>query len=156
MKILIDSREQQPFSFSFSDCELVRGKLDYGDYTSELLKDRLRIERKASTGELYLNLVGKKENARFHRELEELAKFEFSYIIVECPESDLHTFPENSGIPRKRWKFLRAGDKYLRKMIHEIEDKYNIPFIFCDNKSEAELLIFNLIRSLECDTQYIK
>lgn len=155
IKIIQDTREQKGLGFSFAECEVSREKLSCGDYTSEKLKDFLRIERKASVGELYYNLAGKKEKERFHRELVELTKFEFPIICCEFSEQNLYSFPKGSGIPFYLWPKLRMGAAYLRKLIYEITEQYNIPIYFLDDKDSAEVFIYNLIKALEC-TEFIK
>ena len=63
MKIIQDTREKQGWDFIFAeDLEIVRAGLKYGDYTTELLENQFRVERKASTGELYNNLATTKNN----------------------------------------------------------------------------------------------
>ena len=99
MKIIRDTREQQGFQF-FAQAEIIEQALDAGDYTIEGLEDFIRIERKASTGELYHNLAKKTMKARFHREMQKLDTIHNAYIVCEFPESYLYTFPENSGIRR--------------------------------------------------------
>ena len=52
MKIIQDTREKQGWDFIFAEnLEIVRAGLKYGDYTTELLENKFRVERKASTGE---------------------------------------------------------------------------------------------------------
>tara|TARA_Y100001938_G_scaffold134373_1_gene194756 strand:- start:655 stop:1110 length:456 start_codon:yes stop_codon:yes gene_type:complete len=145
MKIIRDTREQQGFQF-FAQAEIIEQALDAGDYTIEGLEDFIRIERKASTGELYHNLAKKTMKARFHREMEKLDTIHNAYIVCEFPESFLYTFPENSGIPKSKRKYMKIGAKYFRKLIHEIEDKYDVEFIYCDSKDHAEEVTFKLLK----------
>lgn len=147
--IIRDTREKQGWEFEFEDVKVSSAGLKYGDYTSAKLCDILRIERKASTGEIYLNLSTAKHKARFHRELEQLQTYKHAYIVCEFPESDFYCFPMNSGIPAKAQKKLKIGPKYLRKLIHEIEEKYDIEIVYCNNRDEAELFTYNIITGLE-------
>ena len=74
-KILIDTREKQGWNFEgFEKCEAqeVIG-LKTGDYTLEGLETSLCIERKASTGEVALNL-GKKRKT-FEAEMDRASQF---------------------------------------------------------------------------------
>ena len=150
MKILIDTREQKPFdmttaSFEGVEFEIVQQKLDCGDYSVEGLKEIIAIERKASTGELYQNLAKVKMRERFHRELVLLNEVKHSYIICEFPETAMFAFPKGSGIPKSKMKYLKMTSGYLRKLIHEIEDLYDTEIIYCEDRTEAERVTFNLL-----------
>lgn len=150
--IIRDTREKNGWDFSdfaFEDVKISKSGLKYGDYTSAKLCDKLRIERKASTGELYMNLATVKARQRFHRELEELQHFKYAYIVCEFPESNWACFPENSGIPEKQHSKLRVSRKYLRRLMKEVEDKFNINIVYCNNRDEAELFTYNIICGLE-------
>jgi DNA excision repair protein ERCC-4 len=150
VNIIIDTREQKPFdmttaSFAGAEFEIVRQKLDCGDYSVEGFEDKIVVERKATPAELYGNLATEKMRERFYREMEKLSKVEEAYILCEFAESCLYTFPKNSGIPIKKQKYLRVGAKYFRKLVYEVAEKFNVEYIFCDNRMEAELKTFELL-----------
>jgi len=152
MKIIQDTREKQGWDFIFvEDLEIVRAGLKYGDYTTELLENQFRVERKASTGELYNNLATTKNKERFYRELEQLEKFEKAYIVCEFPEGYLSDFPKNSGIPKNRLKFLRIKSRYFCRLVKELEEKFDIDLVFCNDRYEAEAFVYNIARKLEQD-----
>ena len=136
--IIQDSREKNGWTFaSYEKCkELKTRTLCTGDYTARGLEKYLAIERKASTGELNLNL-GKKRKA-FEAEMKRLSKFRFKYIICEFSIEDLMKFPENSGIPKKQWQFTRMNGKFMLKKLYEYQDRYDIPTIFCGDRLAAE------------------
>lgn len=153
MKVLIDTREKKPFdiamaSFDGVDVDITVQKLDCGDYSLEGLEHIVRIERKATTGEIYLNLAQNKMKERFHRELVLLDEVKHAYIVCEFPESRIHTFPNDSGIPAYKRKYLRISAKYFSKLIYEIKDMYNIEFVFCDNREEAEKFTIGLLKEM--------
>lgn len=139
MKILRDTREQNPLQFTFAQIEIEDRKLDYGDYQIE--GTSIIIERKASTGELYNNLITK-DSVRFYKLVENLLLLD-SYILCEFPESDLYEFPEHSGIPENKWKGLRASSAFLRKKVNELKDR-GLRFVFCDDRYQAEKFIISL------------
>jgi DNA excision repair protein ERCC-4 len=85
LKIIIDSREQLPFSFDGLDVETVREKLDAGDYSLVDLPG-IAIERKAPGDLLSCMGVGRE---RFVQELERLQELEYSAVVVECDFPDL-------------------------------------------------------------------
>lgn len=135
-------------SFDGVDVDITVQKLDCGDYSLEGLEHIFKAERKATTGELYLNLGQVKMKERFHRELALLDKVKHAYIICEFPECRIHMFPDNSGIPERRKKFLRISAKYFSKLIYEIRDMYDIEIIFCENREEAEKITIGLLKEM--------
>jgi hypothetical protein len=152
IRILVDTREQRPFfevAPYLSTGEYITTefrKLDAGDYSAEGLEGILAIERKASTGELYGNLAKSTMKERFYRELDKLEQVEKAIILCEFPEENNYTFPANSGIPKSKQKYIRGGSGFFRKLINEITDKYDIEFVYCANKVEAEQYAAQLIR----------
>ena len=58
LKIIVDTREQQPWSFDFN--EIAVAKLDTGDYSVAGLEEVLCIERKKSVSEIANNIVEKR------------------------------------------------------------------------------------------------
>ncbi len=76
MKILIDSREQNPFTFQgrhYGGVEIEAASLQTGDYSLAGLQDRIAIERK-SLADLVACLG--RERGRFERELTRAAALE--------------------------------------------------------------------------------
>lgn len=145
MKIVRDTREQQGWSFAFYQCDIIHKKLDYGDYSLEGLENSVGIERKASTGELYLNLGQKKNKERFYRELEVLSTFDLRQIVCEFPETYLYDFPNNSNIPKHRWKYLKMTGAYLRKLVYETSEKFGIEIVFHDSPQLAQQYVYYLL-----------
>ena len=136
--ILRDTREKQGWDFEpFEKCKAqVDIGLKTGDYTLSGLETSLCIERKASTGELSLNL-GKKRKT-FEAERERMTSFRWPYIICEFSLDDLMMFPKNSGIPRPKWKFLRMNGKFMWKKLSEYADEHGINVLFCNNREESQ------------------
>ena len=60
------------------------------------------------------------------------------YTVCEFSINDLMAFPENSGIPKRRWKYLRLNGKFMWKTLCEFEEKYNVKTLFCGNRTKAE------------------
>ncbi len=82
--IIIDSREQTPWSFCNLPTE--RAALDAGDYSLVGLTHAVAIERK-SLDDL-LACIGR-ERDRFKRELARLRGFRFRTLVVEASYADL-------------------------------------------------------------------
>jgi hypothetical protein len=149
--ILRDTREKNGWGFeSFDRCLAIRDwGLATGDYTVRGLEKQLTIERKASTGELALNIG--KERKRFEAEMERMSQFRWAYIICEFSIDDLMSFPKNSGIPKKRWGEIRMNGKYMWKKISEFQEKYNVTTLFCTNKQGSEertMVIFDEVSEI--------
>ena len=136
--ILKDTREKNGWSFkAFDKCLAVtRWGLKTGDYTARGLERDLVIERKASTGELAMNL-GKKRKA-FEAEIERMSSFRWKYILCEFSIDDLMNFPKNSGIPKKNLKFVRMNGKFMWKKLCEYQEQNGVEVVFCDSKLDAE------------------
>lgn len=163
MIIIQDTREQNGWGFFGHD--VIRQKLDCGDYTIPSLLGKFAIERKATLGELYLNLASLKSKARFHRELMKLKELDEALILCEFPERNIYEFPLNSGIPQWRyptpaevaagkgergtkvnaWEFLKISPKYLRRLLHEVEEI--VPIVYCDSPASAEGYALNLFEN---------
>lgn len=149
MNIVRDTREKLPLDLglvaAMRDVPVsidVR-KLDYGDYSIAGLEDRFAIERKRSTGELALNLG--KGRDRFWRELEGLSKFRRSILLCEFPEWHLGVFPEHSGIPVKKQRFLRMNSGFLIRSIQDLQAEFGLEVIYCNDRKHAEDVVFDLL-----------
>ena len=122
--VVRDTREGQGQGWFFSEsssCEgTLRYKLDTGDYSIVGLENVFTIERKGTTGEFAHNIV----EARFDRELERLKEFKYAFVILEFTYQDILDFPKNSGIPEKKWKYLKIRPKFILKRLLEFRLKY--------------------------------
>ena len=144
--VLKDTREKNGWDFDSSNkcLAVARWGFKTGDYTVRGLEKDLVIERKASTGELAMNL-GKKRKA-FESEMERMSKFRWKYIICEFSIDDLMNFPENSGIPKKNLLYVRMNGRFMWKKLCEYQEKYNVEVVFSGDKQTAEeraMIIFD-------------
>ena len=149
--ILKDTREKNGWDFeSFDRCIAVANwGLKTGDYTVKGLEKYLVIERKASTGELAINL-GKKREA-FENEIERMSKFRWKYIVFEFSIDDLMNFPKNSGIPKKQIQYVRMNGKFMWKKLREYEEQYGVEIVFALDKENAEqraMIIFDEVTEI--------
>lgn len=151
MKIIRDTREKTGWEFPFyDDVEIESKKIDSGDYTTELLQNKVVIERKASTSEIANNLGRKTAKARFYREFDRMEDMTKAYIVCEFPESKVYEFPHNSGFSRAQISKIRMNGKYLRKLLGKIEDDYpNVEVIFCENRVAAEAFTYDILKFWE-------
>jgi hypothetical protein len=129
-RVLRDSREQLgwlfPESEACSGTEVVT--LETGDYTLAGHEHRFAIERKGSMGEFSANLW----QPRFENELTRLDQFDHAYLLLEFTMEEIISFPQGSGIPQHKWRFLRPTPQALLKRFHEMclaHPKLNVLFV---------------------------
>lgn len=91
LPVLIDTREQLPYGIPGA----TRATLKEGDYSVEGFEGRVAVERKSLTD--FLGCVGG-ARARFKRELERLAKYEYAALVVEATLSDILTHDTPSQV----------------------------------------------------------
>lgn len=149
MKIIKDTRETKGYDFAFYDVEVIRKKLDCGDYKL-VDSDEVIFERKANTGELYMNLATDAERERLYREFELLVEFRRPIFLLEFPESYLYDFPHNSHIPKSKWHKLKVPEWLLRQHLYNLlRDFPKVKCVFCDNKAAAEEYIINTFEEIK-------
>ena len=73
-----------------------------------------------------------------------MSNFRWAYIVCEFSIDDIMSFPENSGIPKKRWQYMRMNGKFIWRRVRELEEKYNVVFLFCETKVDAEERVFRI------------
>jgi len=151
MKIIRDTREKTGWEFPFyDDVEVESKKIDSGDYTTELLQNKVVIERKASTSEIANNLGRKTAKARFYREFDRMENLRKAYIVCEFPESKVYEFPNNSGFSQAQISKIRMNGRYLRKLLNKIEEDYsNVEVVFCENRTAAEAFTYDILKFWE-------
>ena len=136
MKIIIDTREQAPFTFAgsrYSGVVVERCALDTGDYSLVGLADRVAVERK-SLADLVFCLG--RERDRFERELQRAAALDAFAVVVEASWVDL------------------AGGNYRSKIspyaacqsVLAFTARYRIPFLFTGGRSHAEDVTVGFLR----------
>lgn len=141
--IIIDTREQKPI-WNPTSKNVIRLKLDEGDYTTTELIKIAHIERKSGS-DLYGSIIQGHE--RFRNEiLRAKAKHLKLSIFVEC---------SLANFIHKRFaygKHLKTPASTLEQIINTISTKYAINFVFCKNrrefKSQALLWFENEMRKL--------
>jgi len=148
IKIIQDTREKKDkfFFYSYSDVELVVTCLKTGDYSIVGYEDKITIDRKCSTQELQICFG--QQWKRFHRELERMSSFDEAYIMCSFPYEHLLIFPNKSGIPFSKLKYIKMTGSFLRKRIYTIEEEFpNIKFLFNDTQEDAEHRTYEILRN---------
>lgn len=151
MIIIRDTREKQPWDFSrFDECEgQITRTVKTGDYQILGKEHRITIDRKKSPSELSMNL-GRKYKT-FKKELIRMADFDEAYILLEFSLNDLLMFPENESA--KFATMIQMNGASMIKQINTIEKKYNVRFIFCNNREEAQDKAIELFKRIENETE---
>jgi len=93
MVIVVDTREQTPYTFAEYGVAVERRKLDSGDYSIAGHEDQIAIERKT-----HVDAFGSlgKGRARFKREILRLNEYKYAAIIIECSLRSFLEPPLNS------------------------------------------------------------
>jgi len=130
LKILIDTREQEPLSFTLP---VERGTLTTGDYSIKGLEKFISIERKSAD-----DLVGCLKNGqreRFEKELSRGKGLDYFALVVETDLAGL------------------AGGDYRSRMIPKsviqslvaFSVRYRLPIFFCPDRKYAARVVESLL-----------
>lgn len=150
--ILIDQREKAPYFFaglragsknSYRPLVVPTefAHLPTGDYSIAGMEERICIERK-SLADLYSTLGSNRE--RFEREHERMTKFEFAAVVVEASVATVLLNPPNES----RLSPKSVYGTYVAWMI-----RYNVPWLFVEDRRLAEKTTFKLLEKFFHETQ---
>ncbi len=122
--IVIDSREQEPYSFHSPLVAAVRRALPAGDYSLEGFENEVAVERKSLD-----DFVGTVVHARsrFQRELQKMASYRAACVVVEGGVTD---------VLQQRYRGAAHPNAILGSALSIILD-YRIPVFFCGNRQAA-------------------
>lgn len=134
MKIIIDNREQLPFTFErFTGVVIERGTLPTGDYSLPGHESRIACERKEVSDLIACLQGGNRE--RFERELARGSCMVHFAVLVEATLEDI-----GHGRYRSNMKPKAALQSIFAFMI-----RYRVPFLFCGNRNGAEYVCHSLL-----------
>ena len=136
MRIIIDTREQTPFTFSgprYGGITFEVAPLTTGDYSLAGLQDKVAVERK-SLPDLVACLG--RERERFERELQRAAALDAFLVVVEASWADLA-----GGNFRGRFDPYAATQSVLA-----FTARYGVPFLFAGGKAHAEGATIGFLR----------
>ena len=133
MKIVIDTREQAPFSFCNYPVEVVQGALQSGDYSLHGCESLVAVERKSLA-----DLTGclGRDRDRFQRELERLRGYEAAAVVCEEPFADLM-----AGCYRSKIPVSTAYESMVALMCRN-----KLTFHFALNRDGAERFVFSFLK----------
>ncbi len=147
MSILIDTREQQPFTLKNVQYKVT--KLDVGDYTAEEPHyDDVFVERKSVND--FFSTFGTESNfARFQKELKRASEYGlYLFVIIEKDLGECLDFYSNFSSN----KFLSEFTFHNVREIMQNSD--NCQFIFAYNKIAAEQLTLQILSNGQDGTKY--
>jgi len=129
--LVIDTREQDMlFKHPRKGLVIVRDTLQYGDYSIRGFESQIAIERK-NLSDLY-GSIGKGRE-RFKAELEELAKYERKWLLIEATEDQVLSWQE----------FSTLHPNVARGFLVSLEIRYGIGVCYQPDRHKAERWILD-------------
>jgi ERCC4-type nuclease len=122
--IVIDSREQEPYSFDPRLAATVRRALQAGDYSIAGLEDQVAVERK-SLDDFVSTVIHRRR--RFREELRKLSHYRAACVVVEAELLDLLG---------KRYRGEARPEAVVGSTLSILLD-YGVPVMFCGNRQAA-------------------
>ena len=122
--IIIDTREQEPYSFDPRLATAVRRALPAGDYSVDGLEACVAVERK-TLDDFVSTVIHSRE--RFRAELQKLASYRVACVVVEASIPD---------ILQRRYRGEAHPNAVLGNALSIILD-YRVPVFFCANRQAA-------------------
>jgi ERCC4-type nuclease len=122
--IIIDTREQEGYSFDSRLAATVRRALPAGDYSLEGLEERVAVERK--TLDDFVSTVVH-ARPRFREELRKLAGYKAACVVVEAGVAD---------VLLQRYRGAAHPNAVVGNALSIILD-FGVPVFFCGNRQAA-------------------
>ena len=132
MVILVDNREQSPYTFTGYDCRLEAATLGTGDYSLPGFEDRCAIERKSLSDLIGCLTTGRD---RFKRELARARSYDFFCVVVEANMADLYTGQYMS----------KMNPESALQSIMAFRVRYGVAFDWCGNRAGGEKVTYSLL-----------
>jgi ERCC4-type nuclease len=133
MRILIDTREQNPLTFERFQAETERAALLAGDYSLQGWADHVGVERK-ELNDLISCLKGDNRD-RFERELAKLRFYDLAAVVVEANLDD---------VSKGRYRSEMNPHAALQS-IFAFQVRYRVPFVWAGTRAGAEYVTFSLL-----------
>ncbi len=133
MRIIRDTREQNPYTFKKYPVEVMPGTLTAGDYSVPGFEDEVAIERKELS-----DLMGclTHDRDRFTRELERLRGYHSAALLVEAPFAMI-----KAGRYRSKMKPDAAGQSIL-----SIIQLHRMAVFFAADREAGERFVYDFLR----------
>lgn len=141
LTIIVDSREQQGYSFSLPT---IKKKLEAGDYSIAGFEEQVAVERKSLPDFVHTII---RERKRFYKELQRLSTYTAACIVVEANFRDLIEGRYRSG----------AHANSLIGAVASISAGF-VPVYFCSDRQAScrfveEFLIHFYRKTIKCNEQ---
>lgn len=130
MKILVDTREQAPFSFRGFVAHPEPAALPVGDYSLPGFIDRVAIERKEVND--LISCLMNSNRQRFEKELARGRAYDLFAVVVEASLAD---------VSQGRYKSEMKPHAALQSII-TFQVRYRVPFVWAGNRAGAEYFTF--------------
>jgi len=136
--VVIDSREQQPYTFQNikpEPPETIRRGLKTGDYSISGLENKICIERKS-----LIDLFGSVGTGRIRleAEFERMQSFDYAALVIESDLSSIFTNPPGRS---------KMNPKAVFRTLISWSIKYNVCIWPCWNREAAERVTYLLLKS---------
>ena len=126
--VAIDTREQKPYRFARSEVKTLAS----GDYSIVGLEDRIAVERKTKQ-DAYSSLG--QGRARFERELQRLARFDYAAVVIETSLPDFLRAPA----------FSRMNPRAAARSMIAWSVKYRVCVFFAGDRRHGNALTRQLL-----------
>jgi DNA excision repair protein ERCC-4 len=133
MRILVDNREQNPFTFTGYEVDPEPAALPVGDYSLPGFQDRVSIERKELNDLIACLMNGNRD--RFERELARGRHYDLFMVVVEASLADV-----SQGRYRSEMKAQAALQSLLTFQV-----RYRVSFVWAGNRAGAEYITHGLL-----------
>jgi DNA excision repair protein ERCC-4 len=133
MRILVDTREQAPFTFQGYEVDPEPATLPCGDYSLPGFEDRAAVERK-SLNDLVGCLMGK-DRDRFERELARGRHYDLFAVVVEASLAD---------ISQGQYRSDMRPQAALQSII-TFQVRYRLSIVWAGNRKGAEYVTHSLL-----------
>lgn len=133
-RIVCDSREKEPYMFS---CEVVKAKLDAGDYSVVGFEQRVAVERK-SLRDFVSTVIH--DFDRFARELAKLSAMDSACIVVEADLTAVLCGEHADALRAVTPQSLLGASAY-------IDTRFRVPVYWCGSRAAAARFTDTYLRS---------
>lgn len=142
MNIVVDTREQRPYTFeNYQDVQVEAGTLETGDYSIPGFADQVAVERK-SLNDLIGCLKGD-GRTRFEKELARARHYRLFCVVVEAGFHQIGMKRYHSAMtPQSVFQSLAA-----------FHVRHGIPFLFCGDRAGAEYQTYSLLSKFVYETE---
>lgn len=130
--IIVDTREQLPYTFSTFNVPVIRHTLKTGDYSVKGMESFVSIERK-SKEDFYSSVSTGR--TRFKKCVERLSQLRRAMVVIECSFEDLLTPPAYSD--------MNPASVIGTAQAWEID--FQVPFHYINNRYLAEIYVYRAL-----------